>query len=925
MSEDYLDIIKKYTLYFCLFLLIYLFAITISWLVQSSFLLNILPNIFPMSLLSTILFILLLASFVLHQITKTKLMCKVIPAILSAIVLSASIFVLIETFVEGGVVIESITGAEDFNLYIFKSPPLTAFTFTFISTALLLYVTEVYKSRLLIFVFCLALPIMLSFLSVIGYVLGLNYFLGFTGFKAIAITSSILFIFLSIILLIHPEEKIQFSIPLKRRLLIIFIPFLIISFGFTVYTFRSLQEQKKDSELVEHTLKVQRQINQIHADIEDLSVNYHRYVFFKDDNYYQGFIKTKENLKNEISVIDSFVVDSEIQTNRLKRLSGLIIDYIVNSQNTMEQYKNTKSTDVLDAQIWTQEDEQMTAINDLLYQMFQHEDDLLTHRSDKFEYSTNITKFVVATGSIFSSILLLFLYTAFRTDYRTQKQSNELIARERDFARNIIDTISDSLLVLDEDYEIQTVNESFCQVFKIEASEVIDKSIYEIGRGEWDQPEVRRLLEEVIPVELSYFNYEINFKSDVVGKKVFSLNCTQLHNKSSRKKTLLLVIRDVTARKNYERQLKEYADELSDLYNYAPVGYHSIDANGVITRINDMELEWLGYSREEVVNKMKFTDFLNEDGAEKFNKNFPEFKRTGSVHDLEFEIQRKDGSSFSIVVNATAIKDENGNYISSRSTVFDITERKRFEDEMQELNESLKKREEMLSTANKELEAFSYSVSHDLRAPLRHINGFIKLIKSKSEAFDETTLKYFNIISDSAQLMGKLIDDLLAFSRIGRAEINKTEVDSNILVQKVIATLKPELKKRNIEWKISELPVIYADEGLMYSVFANFISNAVKYTGKKEEAVIDISSHYENGDVIFCIADNGTGFDMKYVDKLFGVFQRLHSNHEFEGTGIGLALIKRIIMKHEGKAWAEGKVNEGAKFYFSLPQVEEDE
>ena len=221
---------------------------------------------------------------------------------------------------------------------------------------------------------------------------------------------------------------------------------------------------------------------------------------------------------------------------------------------------------------------------------------------------------------------------------------------------------------------------------------------------------------------------------------------------------------------------------------------------------------------------------------------------------------------------------------------------------------------------NKELEAFSYSVSHDLRAPLRHIGGFVNLlIKNNSSQLDATGLRYLNIISESSHEMGNLIDALLSFSRLGRTGLNRTTISTIKMVNNIINSFNNELIGRNIEIKISELPPCYGDEVLINQVWVNLFSNAIKYSKNKEKTIIKIDYKTEKDKTIFSINDNGAGFDMLYADKLFGVFQRLHKARDFEGIGIGLANVKRIIVRHGGTVWAESELNKGATFYLSLP------
>ena len=236
------------------------------------------------------------------------------------------------------------------------------------------------------------------------------------------------------------------------------------------------------------------------------------------------------------------------------------------------------------------------------------------------------------------------------------------------------------------------------------------------------------------------------------------------------------------------------------------------------------------------------------------------------------------------------------------------------------LEQKIAERTAQLELANKELESFSYSVSHDLRAPLRGINGFTRILaEDYMEQLDEEATSILEEIIDASNRMGQLIDNLLEFSRIGKQGISMVNVSIDDIVSSVIKELKQEAPGRKVTVIVKKLGNINGDRNMLKQVFINLISNAFKYTGKKDDAVIEIGSYQDKEYCTYYVKDNGAGFDMQYYDKLFGVFQRLHSNSEFEGTGVGLAIIQRIITKHGGRVWAEGKVDEGACFYISLP------
>ncbi|HEX7631071.1 MAG TPA: ATP-binding protein, partial [Lacunisphaera sp.] len=248
-----------------------------------------------------------------------------------------------------------------------------------------------------------------------------------------------------------------------------------------------------------------------------------------------------------------------------------------------------------------------------------------------------------------------------------------------------------------------------------------------------------------------------------------------------------------------------------------------------------------------------------------------------------------------------------------------ITERKQHEEEIRALNTALQQRATQLEAANRELEAFSYSVSHDLRAPLRHVDGFANLLQQKSaDRLDEQGRRYLTTISESARHMGRLIDDLLSFSRMGRAHMQFSLVDQDALVATVI---REGRYPAGVEWRIAPLPPVQSDHAMLRQVWSNLIDNAVKYSSKVPQPRVEIASQPEGAkdETVFFVRDNGAGFDMRYAGKLFGVFQRLHAAHEFEGTGIGLANVRRIVSRHGGRTWAEGEPGRGATFYFSLP------
>jgi PAS domain S-box-containing protein len=381
-------------------------------------------------------------------------------------------------------------------------------------------------------------------------------------------------------------------------------------------------------------------------------------------------------------------------------------------------------------------------------------------------------------------------------------------------------------------------------------------------------------------------------------------------------------------RKRAEDELRASEARFRSVVDHAADAFflHDNDEFGTILDVNRQACESLGYSREELVGR---TVFEFDPGLDRslVSQNRARLE-VGEVLVFDTWHRRKDGSVFPVEIRVRSFWQ--GKRWLAVSLARDISERKQAEEEIRKLNQELEQRvadrTAQLETVNKELEAFAYSVSHDLRAPLRHIDGFIEILEKRTKSLlDEQSQHYMETISDAAKRMGVLIDDLLSFSRMGRQDMSKKQVDLRNLVWEVIENLTPETTDRRIEWQIAELPVVMGDQAMLRMVLVNLISNALKFTQPRQQTEIEIGCMQESDrEFTFFVRDNGVGFDMNYVNKLFGVFQRLHHIDEFEGTGIGLANVRRIINRHGGRTWAEGKVNDGAVFYFTLPVFKQE-
>ncbi len=371
--------------------------------------------------------------------------------------------------------------------------------------------------------------------------------------------------------------------------------------------------------------------------------------------------------------------------------------------------------------------------------------------------------------------------------------------------------------------------------------------------------------------------------------------------------------------RKFEKQLKLFVKASTDYAIYM------LDPEGRVMSWNIAAHRLTGYEVEEVMGKHFMLFFTVEDLAQgKPQEDLLKAKSHGLAQS-EGWIRRKDGSLVWVERSLTAVRAPDGTLLGYLKVYHDITQRERVEEKLQHMNEELERRVQkrtvQLQAANQELEAFSYSISHDLRAPLRHIKGFTEeLQEHAAQKLDDDDRKCLEAIAQSANFLAALVDGLLNFSRLGRKSLHKSRVNLGALVQAIIHDLAPELAGREVDWQIGLLPEVEADPMLLRQVLLNLISNALKFTGHCARANIEINSISTGNEYTIFVRDNGAGFEMEFADRLFEVFHRLHTNEEFEGTGIGLAIVRRIIQRHGGRTWAEGKPNEGATIYFSLPK-----
>jgi PAS domain S-box-containing protein len=508
---------------------------------------------------------------------------------------------------------------------------------------------------------------------------------------------------------------------------------------------------------------------------------------------------------------------------------------------------------------------------------------------------------------------------------QTEARSDQTIRSSELSYRRLFESARDGILILEADTgRISDVNPFLTGLLGFSHEELVGTPIWELGpfkdivsnKAKFDQLQ-----------QQGYVRYENLPLESRDGCKIAVEFVSNVYRAGDRN-VIQCNVRDITERKRAEAQQKASFREISDLK--AALDEHAIvsmtDVEGRITYVNDKFCAISKYSREELLGQ-KHRIINSGYHPEGFFHSLWQTVTHGRVWHGEIKNKAKDGSFYWVDVTIVPFLNDQGKpqrYVAIRT---DITERKAAGEKIARLNAELEQRvverTAQLQAANHELETFSYSVSHDLRAPLRHVLGFMDLLqKQAGSSLSEKSLGLMTMISQATKRMGNLIDDLLAFSRVGQSKMQKAEVNLDQLVHEASNDFQVDTKERNIVWKIHPLPTVQADRALLRLALVNLISNAIKFTGARAGAKIEIGCAPDgNGETVIFIRDNGAGFDPRYAGKLFGVFQRLHTQEQFEGTGIGLANVQRIIHRHGGRTWADGVVDGGATFYFSIPKL----
>lgn len=675
---------------------------------------------------------------------------------------------------------------------------------------------------------------------------------------------------------------------------------------------------------VDHTHQTLNSLEEILVHALNIQSGSRGFALSGDPRFLEPFEKGAREIEEHFERAAQLLANEPGEAARLRSLRSETAEFIALMQRRNELRRRGPLESEQAEQFLTTGKAHMDALRRNIEAMLAQQRSLLETRTGATRRTAAITRAVLLLAV--AAVLVFAGYTGARIqrEFAARQRSDRALQRSQALFETLFEHATDALILADRQGVIRRVSRRTEELFGYERTALIGRPLEEL------MPERFR------PRHAAHregYAQTPKFRAMGAGLELFGrrrtgeefpvdimLSPLELEDGPA----VLAAVRDITERKNAALALQRSADEVRDLYNHAPCGYHSLDERGVFVAINDTELDWLGYARDEVVGKLPFALLLPPESQAIFADSFPRFKATGRIDNLEFELRRRDGSTFYVSLSATAIYDEHGRYLHSRSTVHDITARRESELRLERLHAELQQHSAQLEAANRELEAFSYSVSHDLRAPLRHMAGFAALLEQHPGLnLDDVARRYLTTITGAARKMGRLIDDLLAFSRLGRAPLNRVAVDTDSLVRGLVRDNLFEARAET-RWHIGPLPPVTADLALLTQVWLNLLGNAAKYSRQAQPPEIAVTGAAGEREVVFRVRDNGVGFDPRYADKLFRVFSRLHPETEFSGTGVGLALVERIVARHGGRVWAEGALGQGATFSFSLPHPTPD-
>jgi PAS domain S-box-containing protein len=709
----------------------------------------------------------------------------------------------------------------------------------------------------------------------------------------------------------------------EKRLLLIFLCILAILALVSNAFIKSQETFKETNALVEHTKEVIYESERVNFLVKKIENDSRSFIIAGNTMFLDSFEHAAQNFIQHVSSLRSLTFDNSLQQKRIDTLESLAKERVAFAKQLISERQNKGFEN---AKILF-ENGRGTALSNqlqiLIGEMQKEEHTLLEKRKAENKKSVGNSNqiFLILAGAVLLIILFTGIFIIFT--FRARKKAEDEVFESREWFRKTLSCIGDGVIATDKEAKITFLNpvaEKLSGWTFEEAKGKPLETVFEIVNENTRQTvvnPVQKVLQSREIVELA--NHTALIRKDRTEVAI-SDSAAPIIGIDNELIGAVLVFRNVEFQREAERALKKSKERFFKIFYSAPIPMCITEAkSGKFLYVNDSFSKMILKNGENPIGKtsIEMKIISPKERAESVEK----IKQDNQHQGVETKIRSTDGEEIELFLNSNFLEIDGEEGILS--CFIDITERKNKEKEIADLNAELAKSIQQYQLVNKELESFSYSVSHDLRAPLRSIDGYTRiLMEDYGTKIDSEGQRLMNTVMNNAQKMGKLIDDLLAFSRLGKQSLIKTNLNMSAIFENVIKDLQHSNIATKVQFDLQPLPPARGDLSLITQVVVNLISNAVKYSSKKDQPMISIGSYMEGNDPVYFIKDNGTGFDMKYYDKLFGVFQRLHRSNEFEGTGVGLAIVQRIVNRHAGKVWAEAEPEKGATFFFTLPSDE---
>jgi PAS domain S-box-containing protein len=660
---------------------------------------------------------------------------------------------------------------------------------------------------------------------------------------------------------------------------------------------------------ISHTHEVIATLESGLAILTDAETSQRGFLLTGDEQFLQDSQKAQARIVGWTEKIRRLTADNPDEQQRLDKLEPLISQRLA-MLNDRIKLRQEQGLQAAASSVATREGKRiMDQIWQDVSKMRDAENELLLKREQAAQVGAQGSLLIIWGGGVFTGLVGLGAVLMIRHDLRLRKQAQEEL--DRFFTLSL-----DFLCIASSDGYFKRVSPAVTEILGWSIEEFLSRPFLDFVHPD-DRVMTSREVEKQIVAGAKASNFENRYRHKNGSWHVLSWRSLPQPGG-----LMYATARDMTAERSTQKALQESEARYRTLFNSIDEGFC------IIEMIFDDRQKPVDYRFLEINPSFEKQTGLHDAVGKRMRELAPQheahwFEMYGRIAETGETVRFQNrASQLQRIYDVYAFRFGEPKNRQVAILFNDITKSKEAEAEIFRSSQEVKNSNKQLQTANQELESFSYSVSHDLRAPLRHIDGFVDLLtKHIGETMDERSHRYLNIIADSARQMGQLIDDLLVFSRMSRGELRYSKMALNSLLDEVISMMPMDIKDRKIVWKISSLPEVEADPAMLRQVWMNLIGNAVKYTRTRNPAEIEVGCTSEaEGEFVFYVRDNGVGFDMQYLDKLFGVFQRLHRSEEFEGTGIGLANVRRIISRHGGRTWAEGALDQGATFFFSLPK-----